>query len=252
MGQDHRDRRAPAVVEGHEPWRFELPGRRRTVLLARHPRVHCRQGRHGSDQHVERMHQADHSAQPPGRPAPALEGRGVHTGEDPAVQEVDSEAYQLRPVPVWREHGPQHKREIYPAQTEPLATCHQGSQDYRAYKPPKRDAALVHVRSSVRISFDGRSAVAGAFPLRYSPSVSAALMRPMCVNACGKFPRAAPVWGSISSANRPTSFAYASSCSKAWAAAPALPPRATHSTAQKLQIPKAPSPGGSPSSVPVS
>src|SRR5918994_1830239 len=153
------------------------------------------------------MHQANGSSQPPGCPAPALEGCGVDAGEDPAVQEVDSEAYQLRPIPVRREHSPQHEGEIHAAEAESLATGHQGRQDHRAYKPPKRDAALVHVRSSVRISFDGRSAVAGTLPSRYSSSVSAALIRPMCVNACGKFPSAAPVSGSTSSANRPTSFA---------------------------------------------
>src|ERR687889_563803 len=130
------------------------------------------------------MHQADGASQPPGRTTPALEGRGINAGEDPAIQEVDTEAYQFRPVPVWREYGPQHKGEIYPAETEPLATGHQGRQDYRAYESPERDAALVHVRSSDRIWFDGRSAVSRAFPSRYSPSVSAALMRPMCVKAC--------------------------------------------------------------------
>src|SRR5829696_10003198 len=145
VSYDHRDRRAPTVVEGHEARRFELLGRRRTVLLARHPRVHRGQRRHGHAQHVERVHEADGASQQPGRPAPALEGRGVNGGENPAVQEVDTEAYQFRPVAVWREHGPQHKGEVYAAETEPLATCHQGSQDYRAYKPPKRDAALIHV-----------------------------------------------------------------------------------------------------------
>ena len=34
-------------------------------------------------------------------------------------------------------------------------------------------------------------------------------MSPTCVNACGKFPSASPDFGSISSANRPTSLAYA-------------------------------------------
>src|SRR5215203_6364932 len=112
-------------------------GRRWTVLLARHPRVHRRQRRHGRDKHVERVHYADGASKPPGRPTPTLEGCGVEAGEYPAIQEVYSEAYQFRPVPVWREHGPQHKGEAYPAETKPLATSHQGRQGEGAYKHPK-------------------------------------------------------------------------------------------------------------------
>ena len=69
--------------------------------------------------------------------------------------------------------------------------------------PQQQGATPVHDPGSNATAGVGTSRVIGRCSPARSTSVSAALMRPTWVNACGKFPDAAPVAGSISSAIQP-------------------------------------------------
>src|SRR5690348_10737959 len=76
MSQNYRERCAAAIVECQEAWGLQLSCWCRALLLRCHARVQRRQHRVACHQHKERMHQTNRGAQPPGRAAPTLEGRG--------------------------------------------------------------------------------------------------------------------------------------------------------------------------------
>src|SRR5207244_10888661 len=84
----------------------------------------------------------------------------------------------------------------HPYHIEPLACPDTGIQYHGSRKSPDQPLQPIHNLRFILCS-----------PCSISRNVSAALITPKCVNACGKFPSASPVSGSISSAKRPTSLA---------------------------------------------
>src|SRR5439155_16808430 len=211
----------------------------------RHARVHEGQERNDHQQDDGGMHEPDDRAAQGAGFAGRLEDRHVQEREELAVEEVGEEADDLRPVASLRERRPEQIRDAHPGEMKLLRTSLQRSQQHGPDESSQQRARPVHGLAS---GICARARSASRLPRsRRSRRDNAALIRPTCVYACGKFPSAAPLAGSISSAKRPTSFAYpssVSSCSSASAGVP--PPSARYSAAQKLQIPNAPSPAVSP------
>src|SRR6266513_3942525 len=116
--------------------------------------------------------------------------------KNPAIGEMEKEANKFCSVAAGSKNRPQQIGDIHPCHTESLACRKNGSEYHGSRKPPDQPLQPVH---DVRLMLFPPSSM--------SRNVSAALITPRCVNACGKFPSASPVSGSISSAKRPTSLA---------------------------------------------
>src|SRR5262245_19135701 len=195
-------------------------------------RVEARQDGHADRQDEDRVDEPEAGADPPGAPADPFEKHRVHEREDQPVQEMHGRPGDHRAVARGREDAADEKRDADSREPESLPRLHDRGQHDRRGEPREKDARQVH----------------GVLAAAHSASVSAALMSPTWLNACGKLPRSTPVSGSISSESSPTSFECPSIRSNRSTASPSRPDSASASTSQKPQIVKVPSPGGSPSS----
>ena len=153
VGQDHRDRRSPAVVQGQEARWLELPRRRGTLLLARHPRVHRGQRRHGGDQHEERVHQADELLL-----ATRLPGASSRRPRRRSLAKIQP-LMKCTPKPITLARSrfgvtmvPSMKGIFILLRPSAWLPAIRVVRTTRADEPPERDAALVHLRSSTRFS----------------------------------------------------------------------------------------------------
>src|SRR5439155_14932410 len=99
-------------------------------------------------------------------------------------------------VSARRENGSEQIRDVHSGEAQALAARQNGRKHNRARKAPPQPATPIydHLATSPLL-----------FSILYMER--AALIRPRCVNAWGKLPSASPFSGSISSANRSTSFA---------------------------------------------
>src|SRR5437016_4557305 len=109
---------------------------------------------------------------------------------------MQKEADEFCLVAAWSKNCPEQIRDIHSCYAESLACRKNGSEYHGSRKPPDQPLQPIH---NLRFSL--------CSPCSISRNVSAALITPRWVNACGKFPSASPVSGSISSAKRPTSLA---------------------------------------------
>src|SRR5579862_2008671 len=241
---------ADAVVKREKPRGLQLPHDCGPLLFARHAGMKPRDDPHSDRQDKRCVHEADRGTFPPGRAAPDRKCRYVNQREEPAVDEVEAKADDLGAVPVRRKHRAQHVRDVHAREPDALSSRHHRCEDDGAPKAPDEPARPVHGCTgwpAPAASGENVRRARGRRPSRRCWRLSAALIRPMCVNACGKFPSASPVAGSISSANSPTSLPYATRRSKRRRASSAVPPpSARYSAPQKPQTLKAPSPGDSP------
>src|ERR1041384_3301869 len=192
------------------------------------------------------MHQPNDSPAPPSCRSQSLEQQYVDKREHPSQGHVHEEAIELCFVAVRRKNRSQHIRQVHARQAQSLRSRTGRGQHNRRCKSPDEPTVPIHAFTSLVCDFTSAPVrVAGcSLPRSFSSSVSAALMSPTCVNACGKLPSAAPVPGSVSSANNPRSLPYFSSVSNCSCASSSVPPpSARYSTSQKPQMPNAPSCG---------
>ena len=88
MRREDRDRRLHAIVEREKTGRLQLPDGVRPLRFTSHSRVDSRDKPHPGGQHEQSVNEADRAAEPPGRPAPGVEGRHIDECEDPAIHKV--------------------------------------------------------------------------------------------------------------------------------------------------------------------
>src|SRR5256885_3263089 len=101
----------------------------------------------------------------------------VHEREKPAVRKMNEEANQFRAVAVRSEHGPEQIRNVHSRHAKSLTGRENRSEYDGPRKTPDQPMNPVHV---VRFIL--------CVPSSMSRKVSAALITPRWVNACGKLP----------------------------------------------------------------
>src|SRR4051812_4557468 len=237
MTDDHEGWRCRTIVEAERSRRLQASGGDGARVLACHARMEARHERQHHGEHDDGVTGAEEDSVPdPG--AQALEESDVEERKKLPIQEMGEEPDQLRFLARGREDGTEEVRDAHAGEPGLLASGLDGSEDHGRDEAREKTARERH-RDPPAASTG--SACEGRFPLRRSSRVSAAFTSPRCVKPCGKFPSGSPVAGSISSAYRPTSFAYPSAPSNIAEASSRLPPpSARYSAAQNVQMPKAP------------
>src|SRR4051812_2218277 len=101
------------------------------------------------------------------------------------------EAVNLGAIAIGGENGADHEGEVHTSKAERLRAGFHGGHEQRGDKAPEHPTGPVH---AVPLSCALDSRCASCFsPFNLSVIESAALIRPTCVNACGKLPRAWPL-----------------------------------------------------------
>jgi hypothetical protein len=176
----HGDRRARAVVQGQKTGRLELARHGRAAQLARHARMDARQDGEDDGGDERPVQDPEHRPEPPREQVRAVEPGDVDDRERPPVQEVEDGAVDLRPVPIRREHRPEHVRDVHARDPEALAPRHQRRQQRGGGETPDQPARPAHAGG---LASAGAAAGRCSLPVHWSSRrrasiASAALISP--------------------------------------------------------------------------
>jgi hypothetical protein len=141
----------------------------------------CRAGEHA-------MRDPEDGSEPRSAPRDRSEEGVVDEREREPGQEVQQVPERLGTGPVAGKSGAEQEWELHPCEVDLVPASQRGGEDQRADEAARDSAPDAHV------------AIAAA-------TASAALINARWERPCGRFPRKAPVAGSISSAYSPTSLA---------------------------------------------